>query len=122
MNKSNVNNNDFSDITDKIERGLRIKAIREKELKMNKSQLAREIGISSQFLGLIEEGKGNLVCKSLKKLMNVSAHSSDYILFGDTTNSSISNRIIKILDQLPPEANNMIYDLVSSLKDLYEHK
>ena len=64
------------------ERGLRIKKIREEELKMKKSELGREIGVSGQFLGLVEEGKGNLVYKSIKKLKYLSGHSSDYILFG----------------------------------------
>ena len=42
---------------EQIERGKRIKYIRENELKLNKTQLAAEIGTSSQFLGLVEEGK-----------------------------------------------------------------
>ena len=74
---------------EQIERGKRIKNIRENELHMNKTQLAREIGVSSQFLGLVENGKGNLVYKSIKKLRNLSGHSSDYILFG-IDDSSIS--------------------------------
>lgn len=65
-----------------IERGKRIKNIRENELHMNKTQLAREIGISSQFLGLVEDGKGNLVYKSVKKLRDLSGHSADFILYG----------------------------------------
>lgn len=73
---------DSSDKIDKILRGKRIKEIREKELHMNKAKLASLIGISGQFLGLVEEGKGNLVYKSLKKLMKISGHSADYILFG----------------------------------------
>lgn len=72
---------------EQIERGKRIKNIRESELHMNKTQLAREIGVSSQFLGLVENGKGNLVYKSIKKLRNLSGHSSDYILFGIDDNS-----------------------------------
>ena len=70
------------EIIEQEKRGLRIKNIRENELKMNKTQLSKEIGISSQFLGLVEEGKGNLSCKSLKRLRNISGHSADYILFG----------------------------------------
>ena len=62
---------DEFDRKEQIERGQRIKSIRE-ELKMNKTQLAKKIGISSQFLGLVEEGKGNLMYKSLKKLKEVS--------------------------------------------------
>ena len=82
---------------EQIERGKRIKNIRENELHMNKTQLAKEIGVSSQFLGLVENGKGNLVYKNLKRLRNLSGHSSDYILFG-IDDSSISETK-KILEQ-----------------------
>lgn len=67
---------------DQILRGERIKYIREHELKINKTDLAKQIGISSQFLGLVEEGKGNLTYRSIKLLRNLSGHSADYILFG----------------------------------------
>ena len=82
---------------EQIERGKRIKYIRENELHMNKTQLAKEIGVSSQFLGLVENGKGNLVYKSLKKLRNLSGHSSDYILFGIDDNSISKTK--KLLEQ-----------------------
>ena len=88
---------DSSDKIDKILRGKRIKEIREKELHMNKAKLASLIGISGQFLGLVEEGKGNLVYKSLKKLMKISGHSADYILFG--LDDSIISNTQKILDK-----------------------
>ena len=67
---------------EQIERGKRIRNIREVELRMNKSQLAQKLGISSQFLGLVEDGKGNLVYDSIRKLRDISGHSADYILYG----------------------------------------
>lgn len=67
---------------EQYERGQRIRHIRENELKMTKTELANKIGTSSQFLGLVEEGKGNLVYYSLRKFREVSGHSADYILFG----------------------------------------
>ena len=67
---------------EQYERGQRIKYIREKELCMSKTDLAYRIGTSSQFLGLVEEGKGNLVYYSIRKLRDICGHSSDYILFG----------------------------------------
>ncbi len=77
------NNEQFSvDKLEQIERGKRIKFIREEELKMSKIKLAKEIGVSGQFLGLVEEGNGNLVYKSIKKLRDLSGHSADYILYG----------------------------------------
>ena len=42
---------------EQIARGKRIKDIRENELKLSKTDLAKEIGVSSQFLGLVEERK-----------------------------------------------------------------
>ena len=85
------------EMDEKVERGKRIKDIRENELHMAKIQLGKEIGISGQFLGLIENGRGNLVYPSLKKLMNISGHSADYILFG--LDDSIISNTQKILDK-----------------------
>lgn len=70
------------DRVENIKRGERIRKIREFELKLNKSQMAIELGISPQFLGLVEDGRANLVYRSLRKLRNVSGHSTDYILYG----------------------------------------
>lgn len=67
---------------EQIERGKRIKHIRENELRLNKTDLAKQIGVSSQFLGLVEDGRANLVYRNLKLLKNLSGHSSDYILYG----------------------------------------
>ena len=54
---------------------------------MIKTKIAIEIGFSGQFLGFVEEGKGNLVFKSIKKIWIISGHSADFILYGfdDTT-------------------------------------
>ncbi len=67
---------------EQILRGKRIKNIRENELRLNKTDLAKQIGISSQFLGLVEDGKANLTYRSIKLLRELTDHSADYILFG----------------------------------------
>ena len=84
-----------SDIQEQIERGKRIKHIRENELHLNKSQLAKLLGVSGQFLGLVEEGKGNLVYRSIKNLKDISGHSSDFILYG----LDDSNKLLKKYDE-----------------------
>ena len=48
---------------------------------MSKTKLGKAIGISGQFLGLVEDGRSNLTYRSIKKLKDLSGHSSDYILF-----------------------------------------
>ena len=98
---------------EQIERGKRIKNIRESELYINKTQLAREIGVSSQFLGLVENGKGNLVYKSIKKLRNLSGHSSDYILFGIDDNS-----ISKTKELLEQYSEMEISEAIKLLNDI----
>ena len=81
MIKNDNSNNELEKL-EQENRGQRIRDIRENELHMNKSELAKEIGVSSQFLGLVENGRGNLVYRSIKKLKNLSGHSADYILYG----------------------------------------
>lgn len=93
MNKSDLD----AEKIEQILRGKRIKSIRENELHMNKTQLAKEIGVSSQFLGLVEEGRGNLVYKSIKKLRDISGHSADYILYG--LDDNIINKTKKLLEK-----------------------
>lgn len=82
MGRKRANISIDSERQEQYERGQRIKHIREDELGMTKTELAGKIGTSSQFLGLVEEGKGNLVYYSIQKLREVCGHSADYILFG----------------------------------------
>ena len=104
---------------EQIERGQRIKDIRENDLHMNKTQLARKIGVSSQFLGLVENGKGNLVYKSLKKLRNLSGHSSDYILFGiDDTSISKTKKILEQYSEMEiSEAIKLLNNIAIFIKN-----
>ena len=67
---------------EKILRGKRNENIRENELELRKTDLAPKLGISSQFLGLVEKGKANLNYNSLKLLRDLSNHSADFILYG----------------------------------------
>ena len=98
---------------EQILRAKRIKYIRENELHMNKTQLAKEIGVSSQFLGLVEEGRGNLVYKSIKKLRDISGHSADYILYGID-----DNVISKTKQLLENYSDEEIEKAISILKNI----
>lgn len=104
---------------EQILRGKRIKFIRENELHMNKTQLAKEIGISSQFLGLVEEGRGNLMYKSIKKLRDLSSHSADYILYGldDNVINETRELLSKYTDEEIEKAVSMIHDIAIFIKN-----
>ena len=98
---------------EQYERGQRIKHIREHELKMSKTKLARHLGTSSQFLGLVEDGKGNLVYYSIQKLREISGHSSDYILYGIDDNA-----IEKVKDLLKDYSDKQIADALKIIQKL----
>ena len=109
MNKSDLD----SEKQEQILRGKRIKYIRENELHMNKTQLAKEIGISSQFLGLVEEGRGNLMYRSIRKLRDLSGHSADYILYG--LDDTIINKTKYLLNTY---SNKEIETAMNIIKDI----
>lgn len=65
--------------------GKRIKLIRQ-NLNMSKEEFAKLLGVTGQYVGILEKGKSYLSIDKLKKLCEISNLSSDYILFGkDTT-------------------------------------
>ncbi len=104
---------------EQIERGKRIKSIRLNELNLNKTQLAKKLGISSQFLGLVENGRSNLTYRSIKQLKDLCGHSSDYILFG--LDDNILNETKECLQKYSEEeiidALNVIKDFTVFLKN-----
>ena len=83
---------------------------------MNKTQLAREIGTSSQFLGFVEDGKGNLVYYSLRRLREVSGHSADYMLFG--LDDTCINKTKKLLKNYTEEEIIKSLDIVENLTSI----
>ena len=98
--------------------GIRNELIGE-ELKMKKTQLGKEIGISGQFLGLVESGKGNLVYKSVKKLMDLSGHSADYILYGldDSVIKETKKYLEKYTEKEIIQAMNVIKEITLFIKE-----
>lgn len=65
----------------KEEIGKRIRQIRE-DMGMTKEKFAKLLGISGQYLGVVEHGKSYLSIEKLKVLCDLTNLSADYILFG----------------------------------------
>lgn len=84
----------------KVEIGKRIKTIRE-NMGLTKEAFAKSLGISGQYLGIVERGGSYLSIDKLKVLCDLTGLSADYILFGrdsnivNTTKSSLSNLTIE---------------------------
>ena len=68
--------------------GLRVKNIR-LNMNMTKQKMADLLGISGQYLGMIERGEGTLSIDKLKILCDITGLSADYILFGKDSNSTL---------------------------------
>ena len=111
--------NTSNEMLEKVERGKRIKNIRENELHMNKTQLGKLIGVSGQFLGLVEDGRGNLVYPNLKKLVKISGHSADYILFG--LDDTLIENTKKLLDNYTDEQIIESIELIKKISIFMKH-
>lgn len=96
----------------KEEIGKRIKNIRE-SMNMTKESLAKELGISGQYLGLVEHGKNYLSIEKLKILCDLTNLSADYILFGRDTNVVNSTR--NVLSDLTEEQIEVGCDMLKKL-------
>ena len=92
--------------------GLRIREIRE-NMNLTKEELAKELGISGQYLGMIEKGKNSLSFEKLKILCDISNLSSDYILFGKKDN--LTNETKELLQNF---TNDQIDNACKMLRDI----
>ena len=108
------------EVNEQVLRGQRIKNIRENELKLTKTDLAKRIGISSQFLSLVENGKGNLTYKSLKNLRDISSHSADYILYG--LDDSVLNNTKEYLEFFSEDELKSGLDILKDLVYVLKNK
>lgn len=96
----------------KKEIGKRIQEIRE-NMNITKEAFAKQIGISGQYLGLVEHGKNYLSIEKLKVLCDFTNTSADYILFGKDQN--IIDNTKRLLSELTDE---QITSACNALKDL----
>ena len=94
-----------------LEIGERIRGVREK-LHMSREKFSEMIDISDVFLGQIERGERSLSIKTLTKIVNFTATSSDYILFGDSKSNKTYDKINRILNRCSEESLLFIYELI----------
>ena len=95
-----------------LEVGERIRKIRE-ELKMSREKFSEMIDISDVFLGQIERGERSLSLKTLYKIVGYTGISTDFILFGDSKNNTIKNKINRILDKSSEECLEYFYQIIN---------
>lgn len=103
----------------KEEIGLRIRNIRI-DMKLTKKQLASMLGISGQYLGMIERGRGCLSFEKLQMLCDLTNLSADYILFGKDVNVplEINNALSKYSDEQISSGLAVLKDFANFLKQI----
>ncbi len=102
-----------------LEIGIRIRKIRE-DLKLNREMFSEKVNISEGFLAQLERGEKTLGLGTLVSICTNTGYSSDYILFGKVDDDSNAKRTLRLLNQLPPEVNSIVYSIAGSVKDLYD--
>lgn len=103
----------------KKEIGLRIKNIR-LDMNLTKQQLASMLGISGQYLGMVERGEGSLSFEKLRILCNLTHLSADYILFGKKSDLPIEviNRLSECTDEQIETGFNTLHEFVTFIKHI----
>ena len=97
--------------------GKRIQNIRE-NMGMTKEEFAKLLGITGQYLGMVERGKCYLSIEKLKILCDISHMSADYILFGKDDN--LPNNTKKILSEFNDEQLQAGLDALKKLAILLQ--
>ncbi len=102
----------------KEEIGKRIQEIRE-NMNMTKESLAKQLGISGQYLGMVEHGKCYLSIEKLKILCDLTNLSADYILFGKKTKivNSTNKLLCNYTDEQLQSGCEALLSLASFIKE-----
>ena len=102
----------------KKEVGKRIAGIR-KEWKTTKEKFAKKIGVSGQFLGMVEKGKSSLSYEKLERLCDLTGYSADYVLFGkdDRVKKETKKILSEFNDRQIQEACGIISQIATFIKN-----
>ena len=100
-----------------LEIGERIRGLRE-GLHMSREKFSEMINISEVFLGQIERGERSLSLKTLSNIVSYTGSSSDYILFGTPKESTIIEKINRILENNDKITNDYVYEMIRNLHHL----
>ena len=100
--------------------GKRIELIR-KNLNMTKKQFGSMIGVSGQYIGLVEKGTHGLSVKAIVNICNEANVSSDYILMGITKPMNEAAAAASSVS-LSPEQMHIAFDIITKVADFINTK
>lgn len=98
-----------------VQIGERVTQIRE-ELNLSKAHFGRLIGVSGQYMGMVEKGSQGLSVDLIVKICNATGVSADYILFGFTDHKR-DPETAKALVGLSHEQIQIALDIIKKLAE-----
>ena len=111
---NNIESNTANSFLNNIEIGERIRSIRE-DMHMSREKFSEMIDISEVFLGQIERGESSLSLKTLASIVSFTGTSTDFILFGNTSQNSFIKKINRILNHSSDETIEFIYKIINEI-------
>ncbi len=99
---------------DNFEIGNRIRSLRE-DMCMSREKFSEMIDISEVFLGQIERGESSLSIKTLLSIVAFTGSSTDFILLGDNSQNSYTQKINRMLKYASSNTLDLIYNLIHDI-------
>ncbi len=97
------------------EMGERVRKIRN-ELKMSKEALGKKLGVTGQFLGVVEKGNSTMSYDILKRLCEISGYSADYILFGKSP--VLLNETKELLNEFSEDQIQAVFEVIKRMSTI----
>lgn len=104
---------------DRIAIGKRVRRTRESH-SMTRDEYSEYVGISSQFLAEIENGKKGMSAETIYKICQSENASADYILFGKITTDRAHSPLISRLCDIGPEYSDFIEEIIHNILKMIE--
>lgn len=95
--------------------GKRLRRIRMQQ-QLSRELFSEQVGISSQFLAELENGKKGMSTDTLYKICNRFSISADYLLFGKTNSSQLSDSIQTKLNAFPEKYIELTEEIISAIE------
>lgn len=97
--------------------GKRLHRIRS-QLDLTREQFSEKVGISPQFLAEIENGKKGMSAETLYKICSRFSISANYLLFGRTSTSQLSDAIQETLNKFPEPYLELTEEIISAIEKM----
>jgi transcriptional regulator with XRE-family HTH domain len=97
-------------------------AQRRQEIGMTQSELARALGVTSQYISITEQGKRAPSITFLADLAKILGVTTDYLIIGEKQTFPEIIPLIKADSSLPPRIRKAIVDTIEAVRECCKPK